>query len=221
MIVVIGSPIGRLVDGHVAAWGAASQTALAAAGAGRAVQLVGRIGDDPTADGLLIDLARGKVGHVAVLRDPARATPLAPATTLDEEPSDIDSVEAPIDATTPPAPGVALDAADVELGLRYLTDFGVVVVAEPTGTAVLAVAAEAASWNDAVLILVVGAEAAMPDGLPAGAIVFEAPDDDPDGAFAGLVGHFAAAIDDGADPGAAFRGALADDGWTEAEPGDD
>ena len=96
-----------------------------------------------------------------------------------------------------------------------------VVVAEPTGTAVLAVAAEAARWNDAVLILVVGAEAAMPDGLPAGAIVFEAPDDDPDGAFAGLVGHFAAAIDDGADPGAAFRGALADDGWTEAEPGDD
>ena len=72
-----------------------------------------------------------------------------------------------------------------------------------------------------MLILVVGAEAAMPDGLPDGAIVFEAPDDDPDGAFAGLVGHFAAAIDDGADPGTAFRGALADDGWTEAEPGDD
>jgi sugar/nucleoside kinase (ribokinase family) len=221
VIVVIGSPIGRLVDGHVAAWGAAAQTALAAAGAGRAVQLVGRIGDDPTADGLLIDLARGKVGHVAVLRDPARSTPLAPATTVDEEPSDIDSGEAPIDATTPPAPGFALDAADVELGLRYLTDFGVVVVAEPTGTAVITVAAEAARWNDAVLILVVGAEAAMPDGLPAGAIVFEAPDEDPDGAFAGLVGHFAAAIDDGADPGAAFRGALADDGWTEAEPGDD
>jgi hypothetical protein len=221
VIVVIGSPIGRLVDGHVAAWGAAAQTALAAAGAGRAVQLVGRIGDDPTADGLLIDLARGKVGHVAVLRDPARATPLARATTVDEEPSEIDSGDAAVDAPASPAPGFALDAADVELGLRYLTDFGVVVVAEPTGTSVLAVAADAARWNDAVLILVVGAEAAMPDGLPAGAIVFEAPDDDPDGAFAGLVGHFAAAIDDGADPGAAFRGALADDGWTEAEPGDD
>ena len=220
MIVVIGSPIGRLVDGRVAAWGAAAQTALAAAGAGRAVQLVGRIGDDPTADGLLIDLARGQVGHVAVLRDPARTTPLAPATTVDE-PADIDSGEAPIDAPPPPSPGFALDPADVELGLRYLTDFGVVVVAEPAGTAVLAVAAEAARWNDAVLILVVAAEAAMPDVLPAGAIVFEAPDDDPDGAFAGLVGHFAAAIDDGADPGTAFRGALADDGWTEAEPGDD
>ena len=221
MIVVIGSPIGRLVDGHVAAWGAAAQTALAAAGAGRAVQLVGRIGDDPTADGLLIDLARGHVGHVAVLRDPAQATPLAPATTVDDDPSDVDSGEASADRPGSPAPGFALDAADVELGLRYLTDFGVVVVAEPAGTAVLAVAAEAARWNDAVLILVVGQETVMPDGLPAGAIVFEAPSDDPDGAFAGLVGHFAAAIDDGADPGAAFRGALADDGWTEAEAGDD
>jgi sugar/nucleoside kinase (ribokinase family) len=221
VIVVIGSPIGRLVDGYVAAWGAAARTALAAAGAGRAVQLVGRIGDDPTADGLLLDLARGRVGHVAVLRDPARATPLVPATAEDDdEPADIDSSEPP-DPTTSPAPVVALDPDDVELGLRYLTDFGVVVVAEPAGTAVVAVAAEAARWNDAVLILVVDAEAAMPDGLPAGAIVFEAPDDDPDGAFAGLVGHFAAAIDDGADPGTAFRGALADDGWTEAEPGED
>ena len=42
---------------------------------------------------------------------------------------------------------------------------------------------------------------AVPDGLPADAVVFEAPDDDPDGVFADLVGSFAAALDDGVEPG--------------------
>ena len=92
MIVVIGTPIGRLRDDVVVAGGTASRVALAAAGLGRTVQLVGKTGDDPTADGVVLDLARGGVGHVALLRDSARATPLeaTPPDAVDEPESDDD-----------------------------------------------------------------------------------------------------------------------------------
>jgi hypothetical protein len=56
----------------------------------------------------------------------------------------------------------------------------------------------------------------MPDGLPAEAIVFEAPAADPDGAFANVVGAFAAALDGGDEPGDAFRSTVAAEGWTAA-----
>ena len=67
------------------------------------------------------------------------------------------------------------------------------------------------------LILVVAAGSTVPDGLPPEVVVFEAPDDDPDGVFADLVGSFAAALDDGADPGEAFRASVDSDGWTEVD----
>ena len=44
--------------------------------------------------------------------------------------------------------------------------------------------------------------------------MFEAPDADPDGVFADLVGSFAAALDDGVEPGEAFRASVESDGWT-------
>jgi hypothetical protein len=65
-------------------------------------------------------------------------------------------------------------------------------------------------------VVVVEAGAEPPAELPPDAIVFEAPADDPDGDFAALVGRFAAALDDGADAGVAFRSSLAEEGWTEA-----
>jgi len=132
VIVVIGSPVGRSDDGVVVAAGMASRIALAAAAAARTVQLVGKIGDDPTADSVVLDLTRGGVGHVALLRDPARATPLemAPA---DDEPVDLEATDEGAvvggDATAGPTMGSALESADVDLGLRYLTDFAVVVLA--------------------------------------------------------------------------------------------
>jgi len=46
------------------------------------------------------------------------------------------------------------------------------------------------------------------------AIVFEAPDTDPDGVFAAMVGSFAAALDDGNEPAAAFRATVEEAGWT-------
>jgi sugar/nucleoside kinase (ribokinase family) len=216
VIVVIGSPIGRIAEGGIAAGGPASRVALRAADAGHVVQLVGRTGDDPTAEAVVLDLARGGVGHVALLRDVSRVTPLEPEPTIDLEPEDLDDSSA-----IPPSEGRAasaspLDAADVDLGLRYLTDFAVVVLAEPAGADVIRVVLDAARWAEARLVLVVAAGGAVPDGLPADGIVFEAPDSDPDGVFATLVGDFAAALDDGAQPEDAFRASVASDGWSEA-----
>lgn len=229
MIVVIGSPIGRLVDGVITAGGMASRVALAAAGAGRTVQLVGKTGDDATADAVVLGLARGGVGHVALLRDPARATPLeAPLAPEDRlnAPEGAGPSEMAGAATAEPSPGgpspapspdgPSLEAADVDLGLRYLTDFAVVVLAEPTSSDIVGIVAEAARWSEARLVLVVGAGERAPDGLSPDVVVLEAPATDADGAFATLVGGFAAALDGGTEPGDAFRTSIASDGWTTA-----
>lgn len=214
MIVVIGSPIGWLRDEVVVPIGTPARAALAAAAAGREVQLLGRTGDDPTADGLLHSLANGGVGHVALLRDPARPTPLAPEPPSDDaEPVLTDEDHDP--AAEPPWLS-ALDAGDVDLGLRYLTNYAVIVLAEPADAGVARVIADAAGWSGARLVVVVEPGSEPPAELPPDAIVFEAPADDPDGDFAALVGRFAAALDDGADAGVAFRSSLAEEGWTEA-----
>jgi pfkB family carbohydrate kinase len=224
VIVVIGSPAGRLEDGRIVAGGPAARVAVAAAGGGRQVQVVGRVGDDPTADAILLDLARAGVGHVAVLRDPSRPTPLEPAPLADdlvEGDEDGDGAEGgPIEAADTPqlATVLPLEAADVELGLRYLTDYRVIVVADPAGRDVVGVAVDAARWGAARLVVVTEAGAPVDDSLPTDATLIEAPATDPDGAFAALVGGFAASLDDGSDPGDAFSGSLAAAGWTEASP---
>ena len=217
MIVVIGSPIGRLSDGVVAAAGTAARVALAAAGAGRTVQVVGKIGDDPTADAVILDLAQGGVGHVALLRDGTRVTPLEPPEPEESDADDADDRCRHRGAgPTTTADGPALDPADVDLGLRYLTEFAVVVVAEAVDEATVAIVAEAARWGDARMILVVPGAAGIPEGLPTDVVVFEAPEADPDGVFATMVGLFAAGLDDGAEPEAAFRDSLGSVGWTDA-----
>jgi hypothetical protein len=217
VIVVIGSPIGRLDDGAVLAGGTAVRVALAAARNGRTVQLVGKMGDDPTADIVVLDLARGGVGHVALLRDPGRATRLEQVAPDSVDGSATDDDSDPLGSSQAVAALLpALEAADVELGLRYLTDFAVVVLAEPADPATIAVVADAARWGEAGMIIVVEAGATAPEGLPDGAVVLEAPLADPDGAFSDLVGDFAAALDEGTEPAAAFRGSIASDGWTEA-----
>jgi hypothetical protein len=216
VIVVVGSPLGRLDDGGaVLAAGSAARIALAAAAAGRAVQLVGRIGDDPVADGVLFDLAGRGVGHVAMLRDAASATPLDIAAVPD--PGDVDDASEAGSVGEPR--GLALDLPDVDLGLRYLTTFEVVVCVQPATPGLAAVVGEAASWAGARLVLVVEAGATAADGLAPDAIVFEAPASDPDGAFATLVGSFAAALDDGVEPGGALRASIEAEGWTRS--GDD
>ena len=214
MIVIVGSPVGRLVDAGIEGAGVAARAALAAAVAGAGVQVVGRVGDDQDADRLLLTLAAGGVGHVAVLRDPARATPFESEPALDLDPSGEEDDPVPSPAARP----IELDAADVELGLRYLTDYRVVVLVPPVRPEVLAVVGDAARWAAARLVVVTDAADAPSATLPSDAIVLAAPDSDPDGAFASLVGRLAAALDGGADPASAFRDVVSDAGWAIATP---
>ena len=223
MIVVVGVPAWNGAEPARPA-GRACQVSLAAAALGAAVELVGRTGDDPAGDALLIALARGGVGHVALLRDPTRATPIAARVgSGDPDREDdtslllADEAEGPSATPRATAAGPVLDAADVSLGLRYLADYTVVVVSDEASPAVVRMAAEAATFAGAYLVVLAGTDF---DGRPelsgSTTTVLEAPADDPDGAFAALVGAYAAGLDAGIAPDAAFQAALAT-GW-EAPP---
>jgi hypothetical protein len=216
MIVVVGQPLYRQIDDAPAADGLGARIALAAAVHGRSVQLVGKAGEDPEGDAVVLALARGGVGHVAFLRDAGMITPGAPELADDDVdlPDRRDDTPPPNLAHVAPAPGgSALDAADVELALRYLTSFSVLVLGQPADPNLVRVVGTAAGWADARLIVVVPAGDPVPGDLPSDAIVFEAPDEDPDGVFAEMVGAFAAALDDGSDPATAFAASMAEAGW--------
>jgi hypothetical protein len=207
VIVVIGQPALGHIDGEPVATGSSARIALAAAARGAAVQLVGKVGEDADGEALVLALAQGHVGHVAVLRDPAHPTPLAgPAG---------DDAAGPDDGHAVPA-GPGLDGADIELALRYLTEFGVVVLADDVDDAALRVATDAAGWSNATLIAVLPNGRSEPAGLPSDAIVLGSPADDAEGAFDRLVGELAAAIDAGGDPQAAFRELIGSAGWEPA-----
>lgn len=97
-------------------------------------------------------------------------------------------------------PARELEAADLDLALRYLPEVRVVVVVEMPAP-VVAVAADRTQWSGAALIVLDRAagtgEATAPE-LPDGVIVLEAPASDPDATFAGFVGALAARLDAGA-----------------------
>jgi sugar/nucleoside kinase (ribokinase family) len=212
VIVVIGNPIGRLSDMSGGLAGVPAQVAAAAARAGAAVQLVGKAGEDPAGNALMLALARAGIGHVALLRDPAHSTPVLASADSDADPSDepvgvaLEGTAVGSSSVTPadPAERPQLEAADIELALRYLPDYTTLVVAEPVPEAALAVVADAASWVGATLMIVV-ASASEGGAIPASATVFEAPSADPDGSFATMLGELAAAVDRGTPIEAAFR----------------
>lgn len=247
MIVVVGRLAWRPAPAPVPA-GRACAIALAAARRGARVEVVGRVGEDVAGEDLVIALARSGVGHAAVLRDPARPTPVAPppeAASGEDDPLPFaDLGPAAIGGGGPPgaagpsqsaslagavstAGAIAaeprLDGADIDLALRYLEPSGVVVVADDVTTDVLAVVVEAAEYASARLIVLVppGGIAArtLPAGIPGSATVLVAPDDDGGGgAFEALVGAYAAALDAGAEPEAAFVDAQSATGWEVAAP---
>lgn len=103
-------------------------------------------------------------------------------------------------------PARPLDAADVDLALRYLADVRVVVTVSLDDPVVVS-AAERATWAGASLVAI-GGRGSQGDGqappLPEDAIVLEAPASDPDGTFAGFVGTLAARLDAGATPADAW-----------------
>jgi hypothetical protein len=206
VIVVVGTPAWRAAE-PAAPDGRACRVALAAAERGAAVELIGRAGDDAAGDAMLLALARAHVGHVALLRDPARPTPIVAAATDDElsvTASDAETAATPSQAM---ASGPILEPADVSLGLRYLPSYDVIVVTDDVAGAVIPVAVEAAEFAGAHLVVLVGEGSAPPDGLRIEALVLQAPTEDLDGAFATLVGAYAAALAGGQAPADAFTAA--------------
>ena len=109
-----------------------------------------------------------------------------------------------------------MDADDVGLGLRYLTGFEVVVFADGQDAAVRSVVADAARWAGARLVVVQSRALRHHRTCRPTLSSSRRPRSDPDGVFATLIGTFAAALDAGAEPDAAFRASVAADGWTAA-----
>ena len=202
MIVVIGAVFARGTTAELVPGGLAAGIALAAASAEARVELVARIGDDPAGDAVLLAFAAAGVGHVATLRDPARATPIAPAEVdaIDLDPDVAAEVDTPATAV-PPDGAPTLDSGDVDLALRYLSDYRVIVVVHPTD-AVLPEVIAAADYAGAHLVVVADPDGAAPDALPTAALVVEASDDA--AGFGDLLGRNAAAVDRGEAPATAF-----------------
>jgi sugar/nucleoside kinase (ribokinase family) len=209
MIVVLGRP--RVYrpepDGPLAPGGLAVETALAAARGGAGVELVGSIGDDPEGDRIVVELGRAGVGHAALLRDPATRTPL---------------VGQPRDARSLPR----LDAADVELGLRYLSECRVLVIAAELADEALIQAQEAAAYHGAAVVVVASSGAVDPDSLADEVTLLERPAvedsesvedavivaaDDAD--FGAFVAEYAIRLDKGETPAQAFAAALGETAW--------
>jgi hypothetical protein len=225
MIVVVGLPAYREADGEGGVGGAAAGVAIAAREVGCAVELAGKVGDDAAGDAVVLALGQLGIGHAALLRDATRPTPLlveaeAAAGAGDEAAGD-DAVGTSSGARLLPedaAERPALEAADVALGLQYLPATSVVVLAEPLPAEAVAAAVEQAAFCGSQLVVVSASGAALP-ALPAGVTALEAPPDD-DGAFARLVGVFAAGLDGGLPAAEAFAAAVGSTGWEEIS-GDD
>jgi hypothetical protein len=222
VIVVVGSPIARPVGDSIVAGGLAAEISRAAASGGAAVQLVGRVGEDPAGDLVLLDLAAHGVGHVAILREAGRLTPALPPDAagsvapdgpeLDDLPPTLDADGDPDLAQAQEPVGLSVDAADVELALRYVPDYRVLISAGSLDAATFRAVLAASSWSGAHLIVLV-APGEDPAGLPDDVTVLERPTADPDGAFATMIASYAAAVDSGSEPGAAFTAAQGAGGW--------
>lgn len=223
MIIVVGSPGFRAASENAssAAVGVAADIAREAVSSGSTVELVGKIGDDAAGDALVLALAAARIGHAALLRDAAHGTPLAgeDGTGDDDDPDLVAEERAPGgDGLVPedPAERPAVDAGDLSLAFRYLSDYQVIVVADPIDGASAEVVAEAAAFAGAQVV-VVGHESTQVAEALASATVLEAPPLDPDRVFAAVVGRYAAELDRGVLPADAFKSAVSGAGWQPVE----
>ena len=193
MIVVIGDVAARTdALGQTVPGGFAATVASVAASAGSKVELVTRLGEDPAGDAVVLWLARAGIGHVATLRDAGRQTPIADLPDDDARP-DGDEGTPEADAVGRPAP--VLEAADVGLAMRYLSDYRVVVLVHPGAPDVLSEAIAAAGWAVAHLVVVTPPLIDVNAELPASAVAISA-ELDADG-IAERVGRYAASLDAG------------------------
>ena len=238
MIVVIGLPayLGS-ATGEGSAGGLAVEAAAAAHARGSAVELVGKIGDDGAGDAVVLALGRLGIGHAALLRDPARPTPVLSAVVAESATAEPEAAgpadAAPTDTLTgvlaealagddeprvevelfpaDPALRPGLEAGDIALALRYLAEASVVVLAEPLPEAAVAAVVEGAGFSGARLVVLLP-PGSTPPPLPPEATVLETPAVD-DGSFGRVVGAFAAGLDAGTEPAAAFSDAVRSSGW--------
>lgn len=219
MIVVIGSPAAQSGRAGIEPAGVPAAIAIAAAGLGGSVQLVGRVGEDAAGDVVLLALAAAGVGHVAVLREATHSTPsVVPGAGTTPAPDGPDlagpmlEIDDPHDSVPEAPAGLSMDAGDLDLALRYLPDYRVVIVADELPTPALETVVGAARWAGAHLIALV-LDAAAGRDLPADATILVRPGSDPDGTFARFVADFAVGLDGGRTPEDAFSSASGGGGW--------
>ncbi|MEY3683876.1 MAG: pfkB family carbohydrate kinase [Chloroflexota bacterium] len=143
MIVVIGTLSARTEGSAYGLGGYAASVALAAAAAGEPVEMVSKIGADAAGEAVITKLAAAGIGHVALIRDGALSTALDGAESL------------------------LMDAADLQLALRYLTNFDSVLLVDPMDDSVVATVMDACTYVGARLVVtkLVGSS---PAGVPAG-----------------------------------------------------
>lgn len=98
-----------------------------------------------------------------------------------------------------------LEAADLDLALRYLPEVHAIVLVAPDPS-LIPPAAAAAGWSGAGLVIVTGrGDDAIDTASAPQAIVLDPPSSDPDGTFAGLVATLATRLDAGEDPATAWN----------------
>ena len=106
-------------------------------------------------------------------------------------------------ATVVRSRAAGLDAADLDLALRYLPEVRAVVLVGPDAS-LIPPATAASGWSGAGLVLVATNETQPDLDAAPDAIVLEPPAIDRDGSFAGLVAALAARLDAGDDPKTAW-----------------
>ncbi len=222
-MIVVGSPLHSSTPTGSRAAGPAVAIARAARAAGADVEIVGRIGEDPAGEAVLLDLAAAGIGHVAILRDPARPTgEIGEAVDPDDGAFDDEDPSDAVARGGGPAavmrPGPPLDAEDLDLALRYVPDYRVLVVADAMTEAALGAALRVGAWSNASIVVILPAGTGPGAGIPPDATVLEAPAHDPDDAFARMVGTYAAALDRGEPAAEAFAAVSASSGWSAAVP---
>jgi hypothetical protein len=210
MLVVIGPVRARRTGEDVVPDGLTVGIAMRAAAEGSRVEVITKLGDDGLGDAVLIALGQAGVGHVATLRDAAHATSVRtdavgadPAAEPDEAPT-----ARPTATGADALAGPVLETGDVQLALRYITDF-TSLVAVHLPQSVLGEVIDAAVWGSARLVVVLDRDDAAASSLPTDAVAVLAVDDDADTALADALGRYAGALDRGDEPAAAYAAFVA------------
>ena len=143
MIVVVGTVSARSDGASYGASGYAATMAFALASAGEPVEMVSKVGVDTAGEALITQFSAAGIGHVALIRDGARGTTIEGSALLE------------------------MDAADLQLALRYLTSFDAVLLVDPIDDSVVATVLDACTYVGARLV-VTRPEGSSAAGVPSG-----------------------------------------------------